>query len=113
MVRASQRNLPRAGARTGTLALSRRSMRAALVTLAAVLAALVFMTPSAGAAVTHTVTSAGDGGDASSVDNVCDADPGAGVSCTLRAAIEQANAAPGAGPHTIALSALAGTTITP
>jgi hypothetical protein len=57
---------------------------------------------------TYTVDSTGDGGDSNTADGVCDDGLGA---CTLRAAIEQANAnnaadtinfnIPGAGPHTI------------
>lgn len=59
-------------------------------------------------AATHTVNSTGDGSDAILADGVCEVTPGV---CTLRAAIEQANAAagtdsivfsiPGTGPHTI------------
>ncbi|MGB6836290.1 MAG: hypothetical protein WBF66_01130 [Dehalococcoidia bacterium] len=57
---------------------------------------------------TFTVDSTGDGGDSNTADGICDDGSG---SCTLRAAIEQANAnagtdtiefdIPGAGPHTI------------
>jgi CSLREA domain-containing protein len=59
-------------------------------------------------AATFTVTSTGDGADSNTADNICNDGSGA---CTLRAAIEQANATagadtigfniPGAGPHTI------------
>ncbi|MCH8964135.1 MAG: hypothetical protein IIB58_04175, partial [Planctomycetes bacterium] len=60
------------------------------------------------AATTFTVDSTGDGGDSDTADGVCDDGLG---HCTLRAAIEQANAVagldtinfsiPGPGPHTI------------
>jgi CSLREA domain-containing protein len=45
------------------------------------------------AAATFTVTSTGDGADSNTADNVCDDGTG---KCTLRAAIQQSNAAPGA-----------------
>ncbi len=63
--------------------------------------------PPAGAATTFVVNSAGDGADADTADGLC-ADSGG--NCTLRAAIQQANATPGAdtvnfrigtGPQTI------------
>ncbi len=44
---------------------------------------------------TFTVNDTGDSGDATTTDGVCDIDPTSG-GCTLRAAIEQANATPGA-----------------
>lgn len=92
-------------------------MRAALITLAALLAALALTAPAAGAApTTFVVNSTADTGDGIPGDNACDTDgPGPGSTCTLRAAIQQANAdTGGAGaPYTIALGALAGQTITP
>lgn len=93
-------------------------MRAVLISLAAVLAALTFMVPAAGAATTFDVNSTGDAGDPFAGDNRCDTDGlGPGTICTLRAAIEQANDAPGVGlnsaPYTISLSGIAGQTISP
>ena len=41
-------------------------------------------------ALTFTVDSTGDGSDDVAQNNICDSDPGAGVACTLRAAIEEA-----------------------
>jgi len=52
---------------------------------------LLLMTPQA-SAVTFVVDNAGDGGDISAGDGTCDA---GGAICTLRAAIEEANALPG------------------
>jgi len=61
-----------------------------LITLPAV--SLDFMQPAAHAAAAFTVDSTGDGADGNTADGVCN--DGAG-NCTLRAAIEQANATPG------------------
>ncbi len=79
-------------------------MRIRLVSLVVALTALTIAAPTAGAA-TFTVTSIGDGADIAGNDNVCDALAGPGVECTLRAAIRQANAAAGAGPHAIGFDA--------
>jgi uncharacterized repeat protein (TIGR01451 family)/CSLREA domain-containing protein len=63
-------------------------------------------------AVTFVVTSTGDGADTSPGDGVCDGDSGtAGAQCTLRAAIQSANATPG--PDTIAFNLPGAGTITP
>src|ERR671926_346430 len=51
-----------------------------------------FYQPAARAATTFTVNSAGDGADANLADNVCN---DGGGNCTLRAAIQQANATAG------------------
>src|SRR2546421_11324470 len=51
-----------------------------------------FLQPEAYAATTFTVNSTGDGADSNTADGVCN--DGAG-NCTLRAAIQQANATPG------------------
>lgn len=61
-----------------------------LLTLTAV--PLNFMQPTAHAATVFTVNSVGDGADSNTADGVCN--DGAG-NCTLRAALEQANAVPG------------------
>src|SRR4051812_25168385 len=73
-----------------------RSRSRPLLALAVVLG--VLLTAAAPAiATTYTVSSSGDAGDVSTGDNVCDADSAAGVTeCTLRAAIQQANAHSGA-----------------
>lgn len=55
--------------------------------------ALNFMQPAAYAAAGFTVNSTGDGADSNTADGICN--DGAG-NCTLRAALEQANALPGA-----------------
>ena len=62
----------------------------------------------------YTVTSVNDGHDANVGDGICDADPGPGVVCTFRAAIEEANAdaaintiffkLPGSGMHYLSLT---------
>ena len=93
-------------------------MRAVFVSLAAIVAALVFMAPPAGAAKTFVVNSTEDFSDGIPGDGACDTDGlGGGSVCTLRAAIEQANAAPGVGPesapYTISLSGVSGSTVTP
>src|SRR5215203_280292 len=61
-----------------------------LITLPAV--SLNFMQPSAHAAAAFNVNSTGDGADSNTADGTCN--DGAG-NCTLRAALEQANALPG------------------
>ena len=79
-------------------------MRARLLILAVVLTALAIFAPAAGAATTHVVNATGDQPDANLNDNVCAI---AGGDCTLRAAIQQANAMSGGGapPHTINFAA--------
>jgi parallel beta-helix repeat protein len=67
---------------------------AALAVLASLLAVLV--TRPTYATTTFTVNSTSDFEDINSVDGVCDADSAVGNLCTLRAAIEQANATSGA-----------------
>lgn len=60
--------------------------------VASLLLLLVSASPARSAA-TFTVNSTGDGGDSSTADNICDSDAGTGgEQCTLRAAIQQANA---------------------
>jgi CSLREA domain-containing protein len=66
-----------------------------LIAILAALAAALVIAPAALAA-TYTVDSAGDAPDVSTADPLCDSDPGAGIACTLRAAIQQANFTPGA-----------------
>lgn len=46
-------------------------------------------------AITFTVNSTANTGDSDTTDNRCDTDPAEGDQCTLRAAIQQANASPG------------------
>ena len=98
-------------ARLEPLGLGRRLFRLALcLSLCAALGATLRagLVPSAGAATTFVVNSTGDGPDANTADGICADDTG---KCTLRAAIMQANATPGAdtinfqigtGPQTIA-----------
>ncbi len=97
----AQLEFPRPGRRLFQLALR--------LCICAALAVVLWgrLVPSADAASTFVVNSTGDGSDANIVDNICD--DGAGR-CTLRAAIQQANATPGAdtvnfrigtGPQTI------------
>ncbi len=72
---------------------------------------LVVEQPAAAAGLTFIVDSTGDAGDVNEGDGVCDATSGSGRSCTLRAAIDEANASSGrdtirfdiagSGPHTI------------
>ena len=72
-----------------------RYLRYALLGLVVVAVLLAGPAPVAQAA-TFTVDSTGDGGDFSTADGVCDTDDGVGDGpCTLRAAIEQANATGG------------------
>jgi CSLREA domain-containing protein len=59
------------------------------------------------AAATFTVNSTGDDDDLTDNDFVCDAQPGPGVRCTLRAAVQQANAT--SGPDVIRFQANLGT----
>ena len=88
-----------------------RYLRYALLGLLT-LAALIGGPAPVAQAATFTVDSTGDGGDFSTADGVCDTDDSVGDGpCTLRAAIQQANASAGtdtinfniagAGPHTI------------
>jgi len=64
-----------------------------------ILVALALLVPFVAQAASFAVTDTGDASDADTGDNVCAT---AGAVCTLRAALEQANAL-GAGPHTITL----------
>ena len=61
--------------------------------------ALALAVPAIGAApavaTDFPVDSSGDGGDVS-IDGICDADAGAGVACSLRAALQESNASGGA-----------------
>lgn len=71
-------------------------MRRILGVLAAAAAVLVFAPAALAVPTTYVVNSSGDGGDISTADLICDSDPTGGVTCTLRAAIQQANFNPGA-----------------
>jgi CSLREA domain-containing protein len=98
--------------RKGLWVLSVLGLLGAALGLAAVVVLVVTggTSPSPVYAATFTVNSTGDGGDATPGDGVCETATGNGV-CTLRAAIQEANALagtdtiafniPGAGPHTI------------
>ena len=88
-----------------------RTLAFGLAVMAALLFGLLLVAKPAHAA-TFTVNSTGDGADADTTDNICDSDTGTpGEQCTLRAAIQQANATsgadeihfsiPGSGVHTI------------
>ena len=73
-----------------------RALAAGLL-VAGMMAALSLMpAPSAHAATTFTVNSTGDGGDLIQGDGGCDAGGPVGSQCTLRAAIQEANATAGA-----------------
>lgn len=68
--------------------------------LRSVLALALALAAGGAGATTYTVNDAGSGGDSNTNDNVCStATPANQTSCTLRAAIQEANAH--AGPHTI------------
>ena len=77
------------------------------------LAVLLAAVPATAAATTYTVDSTGDLPDAQFGDNVCKdtTDPPANAKCTLRAAIQEANAHSGA--DAIAFAVGAGATIAP
>ncbi len=62
--------------------------------IALVISALVALLAAPIHAATFSVDSGSDGADVAPGDGVCDADAGAPVSCTLRAAIQEANATP-------------------
>jgi hypothetical protein len=79
-------------------AISFRRTRIALVTIVVLMSVLI--TASAAAAATFTVTSDADLGDTNTADGVCQSSNG---ECTLRAAVDQANAL--AGDHLIELPA--------
>ena len=82
--KSSRRRAPTAAAR----------LLALFITAAAAAAGLPhFVQPTARAAATFAVNSKGDGADSNTADNLCDDGTG---NCTLRAAIGQANATPGA-----------------
>jgi CSLREA domain-containing protein len=73
-----------------------RTLAFGLAVMAALLFGLLQVARPAHAA-TFTVNSTGDGADANTADNICDSDLGtADEQCTLRAAIQQANATSGA-----------------
>ena len=63
--------------------------------LAALAAALVFAPAADAATVGFVVNQSGDATDTTPGDGHCDTDPAVGDQCTLRAAIEEANADPG------------------
>jgi CSLREA domain-containing protein len=94
-----------------------RALTFGLAVMAALLFGLLLVARPAHAATTFTVNSTGDGADANTADNICDSDASTeGEQCTLRAAIQQANATSGAdeihfsiagtGVHTIAPSSI-------
>ena len=86
-------------------------MRARSVSLAVVVAALGITAPAA-SATTFTVNSLGDQSDASLAVDICEVSPlTPGDECTLRAAIEQANASSAGAPHKIHFALGAGSTI--
>jgi len=66
-----------------------------------ILVLVALLVPFVAQGASFTVTDTGDASDTDTGDNVCAT---AGAVCTLRAALEQANAL-GAGPHTISLPA--------
>jgi CSLREA domain-containing protein len=75
----------------------RTKMLAAGLLVAVIAACLMLAAQPAHAATTFTVNIPGDTRDANTQDNLCDVNLfGSGNQCTLRAAIEQANATPGA-----------------
>src|SRR6187399_2075922 len=67
-----------------------------LTALVAGLGLVIVPAGDADAAFTFTVTETGDGGDINQTDDLCDASPSAGLQCTFRAALQQANATVGA-----------------
>jgi hypothetical protein len=69
----------------------RRALEIGILAVAALLVSGVLAAKPVHAA-TFTVNSTGDAGDVTVLDNVCDSDPTATVTCTLRAAIQQSNA---------------------
>jgi hypothetical protein len=70
----------------------------ALVALAvlAMMATLLTASVPAHGSTTFTVNSGADGSDATPANGICDTDPTAGIQCTLRGAMQGANAIPGA-----------------
>src|SRR5215211_6314841 len=81
--------------RTSGTAWSRKALGACLMVVGTLLAACLMAAQPAHASTTFTVNSTADYGDVAASDGVCDATRGGGE-CTLRAAIEQANATSGA-----------------
>ena len=81
--------------RTSGTGWSRKALATCLMVVATLLAACLMAAQPAHASTTFTVNSTGDDGDQSPLDNVCDASQEGGE-CTLRAAIQQANATSGA-----------------
>src|SRR5215211_4525142 len=75
-------------------------MKRRAVLLLAVMTAALIMVAIPAWATTFTVNSTADTGDATP-DGICDSDPAAGVVCTLREAIQEANAPMNPGPDTI------------
>src|SRR5215218_1384706 len=75
-------------------------MKRRAVLLLAVMTAALIMVAIPAWATTFTVNSTADTGDATP-DGICDSDPTAGVVCTLREAIQEANAPMNPGPDTI------------
>src|SRR5829696_7119812 len=82
---------------TSGTAWSTKALGACLMVVAALMAAcLMLAAQPAHASTTFTVDSTADDADGSPLDGACDVSRETGVVCTLRAAIEQANATPGA-----------------
>src|SRR5215208_6727833 len=96
---------------SGTKRSQKTLLGACLMVVATLLAACLMAAQPAHAATTFTVNSASDFADVKVGDGVCDADFATGDLCTLRAAIQEANATtdqdtisfgiPGTGVHTI------------
>src|SRR5918993_1357995 len=83
--------------RTGGTAWSRKALGACLMVVATLLAACLMAAQPAHAATTFTVNDTRDSPDASTAGGTCDIDVfSVGDQCTLRAAIQQANATSGA-----------------
>src|SRR5829696_5976346 len=80
---------------SGTKRSQKTLLGACLMVVATLLAACLMAAQPAHASTTFTVNSTADYGDVAALDGVCDATRGGGE-CTLRAAIEQANATSGA-----------------
>jgi CSLREA domain-containing protein len=80
---------------SGTGWIRKTLLGACLMVVATLLAACLMGAQPAHASTTFTVNSTGDDADVGPLDNVCDASRGGGE-CTLRAAIQQANATSGA-----------------
>jgi CSLREA domain-containing protein len=73
-----------------------KALTAGLLVAGMMATSLVSAASPAEASIFFNVNSTGDQADPNTADNLCDVDPGSvGSQCTLRAAIQQANASPG------------------